>query len=267
MRAASPSTLRYLRNALAHDIQGARPATRPRTHPQVYITKPLCSARRELWHSSRQPTRAYSSSASASESTKPDEPSNSSPLPTQAPKTHYDLFPSTIPSGPPPSGPFHVDPRTLRREFLQLQARAHPDLHPEPLKARAQATSALINEAYKTLQDPLRRAQYLLALRGIETDKDEAAKLGGDAGGDSELLMTVMEVNEAMEEADSEDVIHELKGENDVRIEESVGVLEQAFKEDDMETARREAVRLRYWVNIKEGLDAWERGKGTILVH
>jgi molecular chaperone HscB len=34
-----------------------------------------------------------------------------------------------------------------------------------------------------------------------------------------------------------------------------------------VEAAKREAVRLRYWVNIKESLDNWERGKPIVLEH
>jgi molecular chaperone HscB len=81
------------------------------------------------------------------------------------PQTHYEFFPKTLPRGPPPSGPFHIDTRELRKEFLQLQAVAHPDRHPAHLKSRAEGTSARINEAYKTLQNPLLRTQYLLSLR------------------------------------------------------------------------------------------------------
>jgi molecular chaperone HscB len=152
--------------------------------------------------------------------------------------------------------------RKLRQEFLQLQAVAHPDRHPAELKTRAEATSARINEAYKTLQDPLLRAQYLLRLRGVDVAEDETAKVD-----DPELLMEVLDTREEIENAQEEEELVELKRVNDERIAESEEVLEKAFKEDDIETARREAVKLRYWVNIKESLDSWEKGKPVVLVH
>ena len=31
--------------------------------------------------------------------------------------------------------------------------------------------------------------------------------------------------------------------------------------------AMQEAVRLRYWINIKESLDGWEKGKPVVLNH
>jgi molecular chaperone HscB len=178
------------------------------------------------------------------------------------PKTHYEFFPKTLPRGPPPSGPFHIDTRELRREFLQLQAVAHPDRHPQHLKTRAEATSARINEAYRTLQNPLLRAQYLLSLRGVDVAEDETAKVE-----DLELLMEVLDAREEIENAREEEELEDMKRVNEGRIEASEGILDRAFREDDMGTAKAEAVRLRYWVNIKDSLDAWERGKPIVLAH
>ena len=92
--------------------------------------------------------------------------------------------------------------------------------------------------------------------------EDETAKVE-----DTELLMEVLEMRERIEAVEEEEGLLEMKEVNAGRIEESVEVLEEAFKKDDMERAKEEAVRLRYWVNIRESLDAWERGKPVVLVH
>lgn len=182
--------------------------------------------------------------------------------PSSPPKTHYEFFPLTLPQGPPPAGPFIIDVRALRREFLQLQAGAHPDKHPQEHKARAEATSARINEAYKCLQNPLLRAQYLLSLRGIDVAEDETLKIE-----DPELLMEVLEAREAIEEVEDEEELVEMQVSNDERIAASETVLGKAFESEDVEGAKREAVKLRYWVNIKESLDGWEKGKPVVLQH
>jgi molecular chaperone HscB len=184
------------------------------------------------------------------------------PSPTRPPQTHYEFFPKTLPAGPPPSGPFVIDTRELRKEFIQLQAVAHPDRHPQELKQRAEVTSATINEAYKTLQNPLLRAQYLLSLRGIDVADDEAAKVE-----DPELLMEVLDTREQIETAQEEEEVQELRAVNEERIARSEDVLGEAFERDDLGKAKEEAVRMRYWVNIKESLDAWERGKPVVLIH
>ncbi|THY04132.1 Co-chaperone Hsc20 [Aureobasidium pullulans] len=181
---------------------------------------------------------------------------------TLLPQTHYDFFPSFGPDALPPKGPFTLDLSLLRREFLQLQAKAHPDLAPQEKKRQAEALSARINEAYKTLQNPLLRAQYILELRGIDVAGDETAKVE-----DPELLMEVLETREVIEEAASEEELQPLRELNERRIAGSVGVLEEAFKNDDMDAAKEEAVKLRYWINIRESVDAFEPGKPVVLIH
>ena len=145
------------------------------------------------------------------------------------PQSHYDYFPSTLPEGPPPAGTFKVDLKALRKEFLQLQARAHPDLHPAEFKSKAEALSARVNEAYKTLQDPLRRALHILSINGqgdVDAELEGVGMFGAEDGQDKELLMVVMEAREVIEEAADESELDEIKMENDARIDESVGVLE-----------------------------------------
>ncbi|KAI4596152.1 hypothetical protein KJ359_005657 [Pestalotiopsis sp. 9143b] len=179
------------------------------------------------------------------------------------PQTHYDFFPQTLPTGPPPRGPFSIDVRALRREFLALQGQAHPDLHPPAMKSRAEATSARINEAFRTLANPLARAQYLLQLQhGLDVAADETAKVE-----DPELLMEVLEAREQIEEAGDEAELAPLREANSQRENESIALLEDAFASADLEAAVRECVKLRYWVNIRESIDNWERGKPVVLEH
>lgn len=118
-----------------------------------------------------------------------------------------------------------------------------------------------INEAYKAIQDPLKRAQYLLSLRGVDVE-DESAKLSENA-----LLMEVMEAREAVEEVEDEAELAGIREENNGRIAASVKVLEEAFAAEDVERAAQEAIRLRYWMNIEESIHGWEKGKGGGVLH
>ncbi|KAM3532570.1 hypothetical protein NHJ13051_000033 [Beauveria bassiana] len=219
------------------------------------------------------PRRLFSSQHAASDGADTSEPSTTSADTASSP--YYALFPSTLPLGPPPRGHFPIDVRQLRREFLQLQARAHPDMHaPGAAKSAAETRSALINEAYRTLANPLLRAQHLLALRGVDVAGDERLKMdaaAADDESDSEagagLLMVVLEAREGIEEARTEADLEGLRTENDGRIRDGEERLEEAFREDDVEKAKREAVKMRYWVNIKESLDNWEQGKPIVLQH
>ncbi|KAH9210999.1 hypothetical protein DL95DRAFT_392951, partial [Leptodontidium sp. 2 PMI_412] len=211
-----------IRRQLARSIPPHRNFTTalPRT---TRLPIQICLAcRNKIYTSSihTQPQRRWQTSSATSPRLNADDAIKSNPIP----QTYYEFFPKTLPSGPPPTGPFHIDTRELRREFLQLQAVAHPDRHPQNLKTRAEATSARINEAYKTLQNPLTRAQYLLGLRGIDVAEDETAKVD-----DPELLMEVLDAREEIENAREEEELDEMKRVNDERIGVSEGVLDRAF--------------------------------------
>ncbi|USP76893.1 uncharacterized protein yc1106_04167 [Curvularia clavata] len=256
MRALRPSTARKIRASLTSEPAASSPLrNRQSAAPCLFCAHriaPQVAFRRFQSTSSSSTTveRPFDTNQSATTQS------------TQVPQTHYDFFPASLPSGPPPKGPFAIDLAALKREFLQLQARAHPDLHPQADKKRAEATSARINEAYKTLQNPLLRAQYLLSQRGIEVAEDETAKVD-----DPELLMEVLEARENIEEAEREEDLEEMRHRNEERIAESTEILDRAFKEDNLDTAKSEAVKLRYWINIKESIENWEKGVPVVLQH
>ncbi|KAF1986092.1 Co-chaperone Hsc20 [Aulographum hederae CBS 113979] len=245
------ATLRYLRRALGDNL--SKPSQFPRcarrsynstasSSPRLRCHKTLPTSQKATLPSPPPPTRPYSTS---------------SPQRPQPAQTHYTLSP-------------------LRREFLLLQSRFHPDKFPPAEKKKAEAHSARINEAYKTLQDPLRRAEYLLGLRGVEAGGEGEGMgggsgglesvgigMGGAGGGDMELLAEVMEVNEMIEEAGSQGDIDELKILNEERIRQSEETLAEAFAADDLEMARKECIRLRYWVNLRGTLHEWVPGAGV----
>lgn len=248
----------------------ARCHTTPRPAQALFSTSaapafpetPRRAARRGQAQSFQGPSRPRWLSRTARQASDQGTAPTDAPGPGPAPRTYYDLFPESLPAGPPPAGPFAIDVRGLRREFLQLQARAHPDLHAAEHKDTAQASSAHLNEAFRTLADPLARAQYVLSLRGVDVAGDEEGKVA-----DMELLAEVMEAREEIEEAAAEEELAGPRRVNEGRIAESVEALERLFNGDDMEGAKREAVRLRYWVNIKQCLDEWEPGKPVELHH
>lgn len=183
---------------------------------------------------------------------------------TAKPRSAYDHFPLTLPAGPPPHTPFHLDVSALRKEFLKLQAAAHPDRHADPKdKVRAEATSAALNDAYKTLCDPLLRARHVLLVQaGMDLEADEAAREE-----DPEVLGVVLEARETIEEAQEESELQNLREENEERIKEAEGRLAEMMGREEWEEAKREAVRLRFWMNIKQSIQEWEPGKPVVIVH
>lgn len=204
-----------------------------------------------LHHASpAQPPRRFRSiSHSPASQPSPKTPSIDQPTtPAISPQTHYDFFPNAIPDGAPPLGSFDIDLSALKKEYLQLQARVHPDRHTQADKHRAEQLSSAINTAYQTLKSPLLRAQYILSLKGIDTA--EEAKLD-----DTELLEAVFQAQELLEDSGHEEEVLALQRLNEVRIRKSVEVIKELFKHGRWELAKDEAFRLKYWMNIKDSIE------------
>lgn len=91
---------------------------------------------------------------------------------------------------------------------------------------------------------------------------EETAKLS-----DPDLLMTVLEVREAIEEAETQEEVEVIKRENGGRIERVEERLRRAFEDGKGEDARDGTVELRYWEGLKRACDDWEPGKRVELVH
>jgi molecular chaperone HscB len=111
---------------------------------------------------------------------------------------------------------FAVDLGELERRYKDAARRLHPDrfVRADPRARRASlARSVQLNDAWKTLRDPVKRAEYLLAKAGIEVGGEEGTMrtTGGAASGKEKvpvpqaLLMDVMELREGLMDARAED--------------------------------------------------------------
>lgn len=202
-----------------------------------------------------------------------------------APPSLFAVFPQNYPHGGPPHDPFHASPKLLRREYRHLQSTHHPDVARTPtLLAGPDADNALadINRAYTTLRNPYSRIAHFVELhhpRHLDITHDEVAKsLIAHFQTNSplrsleykDMLMTVMEAHEVLEMATHESELDELAGENDARIAESerlLDVLVAPWPHVDWDDITMEAIRLKYWVNIQNGIKEWEPGKQVHLTH
>jgi molecular chaperone HscB len=72
----------------------------------------------------------------------------------------------------------HIDTAALEKSFYTLSRKLHPDrFASKPLAEQeaALAQSSLLNDAYRTLKDPILRTQYLLTLEGVELEEQSKA--------------------------------------------------------------------------------------------
>jgi molecular chaperone HscB len=123
-------------------------------------------------------------------------------------RNHFELF------GLPAR--YAVDAAALDDAYRALQRVVHPDRHAssdDAARRLALQAAARVNEAYRTLGDPVDRARYLLSLKGIdaldETDtslpmdflerqleRRERASEASEAGDEAALEMLLREVRD-----------------------------------------------------------------------
>jgi molecular chaperone HscB len=72
----------------------------------------------------------------------------------------------------------NVDVPALEKQFYVLSRKLHPDRFASKSSAEQEAAlaqSSLLNDAYRTLKDPIFRTQYLLTLEGVELEEQSKA--------------------------------------------------------------------------------------------
>jgi len=104
-----------------------------------------------------------------------------------------------------------LDIPSLEKDFYELSRKLHPDLNARAGSREQEWSlqqSSLLNDAYRTLKDPIQRTQYLLRLEGVELEEQsksatEKARATGEAKKQivpPDLLEEVFELNMQLEE-------------------------------------------------------------------
>jgi len=124
----------------------------------------------------------------------------------------------------------NVEVSALEREFYQLSRKLHPDLYSGADKREQEWSleqSSLLNDAYRTLKDPIKRTEYLLRLEGVELEEQsksatEEARATGKAKKQvvpPDLLEEVFDLNMQLEELR----VQKKMGEDDPALIEEIG--------------------------------------------
>ena len=116
---------------------------------------------------------------------------------------------------------FNLDLKGLSERYQTIQKSVHPDKFARGSSQEqmlAVKKSTLVNDAYQTLKNPLKRAEYMLTLRGVEQPSEQASF------SDNEFLMRQMELRE---------MLAEIKFSDDVNaaVFEMTQVLEREFEQ------------------------------------
>src|ERR1700684_3111251 len=103
------------------------------------------------------------------------------------------------------------DVATVEKDFYELTRKLHPDLNARAGSQEQEWSlqqSSLLNDAYRTLKDPIKRTEYLLHLEGVELEEQsknatEQARSTGEVKKQivpPDLLEEVFELNMQLEE-------------------------------------------------------------------
>jgi len=146
---------------------------------------------------------------------------------------------------------WNIDRVEIDAQYRKLQQEFHPDKYAtksDVERKMAVQASSLVNEAYHTLTCPLRRAQYLLRLQGIDSGQ------GNHTTDDREFLTQQILLREELAELEVEKNAHEAITDFEARLQEQYESLqtkfEDCYKAANYEAASGTVVKMQFFVKL-----------------
>ncbi|KAL8517591.1 hypothetical protein ACS0TY_015736 [Phlomoides rotata] len=143
---------------------------------------------------------------------------------------------------------YKVEVEELEKKYKDWQKKLHPDLvHSKTPREREYAAeqSARVIDAYRTLTDPLSRAIYLVKLEGVPVDEEERIT-------DPELLAEVMELREAVDEAEDTEALKQIQAQLQDKLLFWANSFEDACLRKNFEHALASIRRMTYYKRTNE---------------
>jgi molecular chaperone HscB len=148
----------------------------------------------------------------------------------------------------------NLDVAALGKDFYELSRKLHPDLNARAGSQEQEWSlqqSSLLNDAHRTLKDPIKRTEYLLKLEGVELEEQsktatEQARSTGQVKKQivpPDLLEEVFDLNEQLEELR----IHKKMGEDDPALIEEIGRQKFELEEKQEALLRELEYRWKMW--------------------
>lgn len=149
---------------------------------------------------------------------------------------------------------FNIDQDALKQRYLELQMQIHPDRYADKSAQEQRVAVQLttqINDAYKTLKNPVSRAQYLLKLKAPSA----SAKLA------PEFLMQQMELHEQLDDIKSNQSIeslHVIKHQVQSLQDDLLQTMAQQLEQQQWNTAYQSIEGLQFYVRLLQQIDDLE---------
>ena len=119
-----------------------------------------------------------------------------------------------------------LDADLLAEKYWLLQKQTHPDRFASASKQdqlKSAQYAAIVNDAYEVLKSPLKRAIYMLKLKGLEQDDQRSSKLSPD------FLMQQIELRETLEDIKANENPQVALAVLDEKLQEQLAELERAL--------------------------------------
>jgi molecular chaperone HscB len=147
-----------------------------------------------------------------------------------------------------------LDVSILEKDFYELSRKLHPDLNARAGSQEQEWSlqqSSLLNDAHRTLKDPIKRTQYLLTLEGVELEEQskaatEQARSTGQIKKQivpPDLLEEVFELNMQLEELR----MQKKMGEDDPALIEEIGRQKLELEEKQKALMRELQEQWKMW--------------------
>jgi molecular chaperone HscB len=168
-------------------------------------------------------------------------------------ETFFDVF--GLPASP------KLDEKALEERFRELSLKLHPDRFaqaaPKERLLSLERTTTL-NDAYRTLKDPTRRAFYLLKLQGIDLDREDAGAQTAMPLPFLEEVMALREALDALEEKKDLDGAQKMAEDVAKRQKAALAAAFDALEQKDAKKASHELAQVRYFARFLEEVEAME---------
>ena len=151
-------------------------------------------------------------------------------------QSHFDLF------GLAPAYALETD--ALERSYREIQSKVHPDRFAHAGDAERRASlqwTTRVNEAYRTLKDPVQRAKHLLELHGVDVAFETNTAMP------PEFLMQQMAWREGLDEAATAKAVEAIAADIDTHRRAAYAELARSIDDaGDFEAASRQVRALMF---------------------
>lgn len=144
---------------------------------------------------------------------------------------------------------FSLDHEALEEKYLEFQKQFHPDNASTADIER----SIAVNDAYKILINPIRRASHILQLNDIDLEDDSKAPKADQA-----TLLEILELQEQVSEITPEK-IHDLQKELSNKEKILLAEVAQKLENQDFAAAAQILIRAKYFDKTLRDLKAKKR--------